>query len=126
MSVAQQVALDSNSLWVGVGPTASLPGGVGTSDPFGLAGQGPAIVASVVTGVTGSPSLQVFLDVQDAGGNWQQVAALTAQTGAGVQSAVAQAATIAAVAAGAARTARFRWTLTGSGTASVLMTAAGR
>ncbi len=118
MSVTQQVALDSNALWLGLNAA-------GASDPFGLAGQGPAIVASVVTSVSGSPSLQVFLDVQDAGGNWQQVAALTAQTAAGVQSAVVSAATIAALGSGAARTARFRWTLSG-GSASVLMTAAGR
>lgn len=85
---------------------------------FGASGQtsqfdmppGPVFVASVVTGVAGtSPSLSVFLDVNQDG-NWVQVAALTAQTGAGVQSANA-----AGVPPDASSTYRLRWTVSGTG-----------
>lgn len=82
----------------------------GQTSPLALASPGaPIFVASIVTAVAGStPSLQVFADVlQD--GTWVQVAALTAQNGAGVQSAVAQ------PPADTQGTWRLRWTVSGTG-----------
>lgn len=116
MAGTQNRALDSNSVWATL--TAA-----GTSDSFSLATH-TAIVSSIVTAVSGTtPSLQVFLDVQDVAGNWVQQAALTAQTAAGVQSS----AFVATVAGPSGRLARFRWTLTGTTpTATVLLTAAAR
>jgi hypothetical protein len=116
MSVTEQRSLDSNSIW-------AVLTGPGNSDPFHLAAH-TAIAASVVTAVSGTtPSLQVFLDVQDPAGNWVQQVALTAQTGAGVQSS----AFVSNVVGASGRVARFRWTLTGTNpTATVLLTAAGR
>jgi len=118
VSVSQQRALDSNSLWV-----VLTAGGV--SDQFHLSAHANVIVASIVTAINGtSPSLQLFLDVLDPAGNWTQVAALTAQTATGVQTAIA---TASAVPGPQARVARFRWTLTGTApSATVLLTAAGR
>lgn len=92
--------------------TAFAAGGFsapGATAPFSLALAGAPFVASVVTAVAGTtPSLQVFLDMLQEG-NWTQVAALTAQTAAGVQSAVAS------VPADASSTFRLRWTVSGTG-----------
>jgi hypothetical protein len=93
--------------------------GAGTGDPFQLGAAPQALVASVVTSAAGTtPSLQVFLDVIDVSGNWVQVAALTAQTAAGTQFA---AVTPSSTAVNLTRTARLRWTL--SGTSPVMGTA---
>src|SRR5258708_7825670 len=84
-------------------------GASGQTSEFELSLASSVFVASVVTGVAGSsPSLQVFLDVAQEG-NWTQVAALTAQTAAGVQSATVS------IPPDASQTFRLRWTVTGAG-----------
>lgn len=93
--------------------TAFAAGGFGASGetaPFALAEAAPGVfVASVVTGVSGTlPELQVFLDVLEEG-TWTQVAALTEQSTAGVESASAQAPP------DASGTYRLRWTVSGAG-----------
>lgn len=84
-------------------------GASGQTAPFALTFPAPVFVASVVTGVAGSsPSLQVFLDVNQDG-NWIQVAALTAQAAAGVQTALVQ------PPADTQGQYRLRWTVSGAG-----------
>jgi hypothetical protein len=106
---------DGAVLWQGI--TAA-----GTSQPFDLMNVGTLFLASVVTAVNAAGSLQVFLDVSDIAGNWQQQAALIAQTTTGVQSTavpVPAAAQSALIGIG-----RFRWTSTGQ--FSVALVAVGR
>lgn len=96
-------------LWVGLSTS-------GTSPTFELISGnvpgGQINVASVVTSVAGtSPSLQVFLDVADVSGTWYQVLAVTAQTAAGVQSAVGNPLSATPIATGLYR---LRWTITGT------------
>lgn len=85
----------------------------GNTDPFPLQSDGTVFLSSIVTSMIGTtPSLTVFLDVMNVAGAWKQVGALTAQTGTGTQYA---AVTPSAVAADLARTARLRWTVSGTG-----------
>lgn len=87
--------------------------GAGNGDPFQLQTSNQVFIACTVTSAAGTtPSLQMFLDVLDVTGAWIQVAALTAQTAAGTQSA---AVTPSSTAANLTHTARLRWTLSGSG-----------
>jgi hypothetical protein len=118
VATTQLRTLDSNSLWATLGAS-------GVSEPFHLASHGPTVLASLVTAVGGtSPSLQVFLDVQDLAGNWQQVAVLTAQTAAGVQSAQFF---NGGFPGPQGKVGRFRWTLGGTApSVAVLITAAAR
>jgi hypothetical protein len=100
-------------------PTAGLWCGLaasGTSASFSLATGatpgGQVAVSSVVTGVAGtSPSLQVFLDVSDASGNWFPVVTLNPQTSTGVQSAAGH---VAQATPNAIGTYRLRWTVSGT------------
>jgi hypothetical protein len=118
VAVQQLRTLDGNMLWATLAAS-------GTTEPFQLAAHGRYAIASTVTAVSGTtPSLQVFLDVQDAAGNWVQVAALAAQTAAGTQSGTG---TNTATQGPQAKVARFRWTLSGTTpTATVILAAAGR
>jgi hypothetical protein len=85
----------------------------GTSESFKVQPTGTMFVASVVTSVVGTtPSLQVFLDVMNVAGAWIQVAALTAQTSTGTQSA---AVTPPAAASELTNVGRLRWTVSGTG-----------
>ena len=111
---------------MGFDPTRAAGGFVGvsaggTSNPFSLpTGATGAYVASIVAGIAGnSPSFQLFLDLADAAGNFQQVAAVAAQTATGTQTSLVQ-----PLASNLTTVARFRWTISaasGSPTANVGM-----
>lgn len=100
-------------------PTAGIWAGLsasGTSPSFSLATGatpgGQVAVSSVVTGVAGtSPSLQLFLDVSDASGNWFPVITLNPQTTTGVQSAAGN---VAQATPNAIGQYRLRWTVSGT------------
>ncbi|MFJ9903928.1 hypothetical protein ACIRVK_13655 [Streptomyces sp. NPDC101152] len=97
---------------IAAGVWAGLTAG-GTSATFGVQSPGTVFVSSIVTSVAGtSPSLQVFLDVMDVSGAWIQVAALTAQTGTGTQTATVTPPT---VASNLTDNGRLRWTVSGTG-----------
>lgn len=113
------MAPNTNALWENV--TAG-----GTSEPFTLPvkqADGALAVSSVVVSITAG-TFQLFADVQDVAGNWQQVAVLTAQTVAGAQSAIIPTLQT-AVPQGATDNARLRWTMAG-GTAQVILAGVGR
>jgi hypothetical protein len=105
MSGAPIGGSDGAVLWQGIAAA-------GTSQPFDLVGLGTLFVASIVTSVNAAGTLQVFLDVSDVAGNFQQQIALTAQTVAGVQTGVLPVpSTVQPTLVGRGR---FRWTSTGS------------
>jgi hypothetical protein len=101
----------------------ALVGAGDVSDSFTFTtGASALILASIVLGI-GSGTFQAFCDVQDAGGNWVQVAACTAQTTASLQTAIATS-LASAVSAGSTGLGRFRWTATGS--TSIILSAVAR
>lgn len=97
-------------MWAGVSANGTSPS---FSLPSGAVPAGTLLVNSTVTGVsgTGTPTLQVFLDVSDVNGNWFTVVTLTAQTAVGVQTGSGAPLSATPYAIG---TYRLRWTVTGT------------
>lgn len=97
-------------VWAGLSASGTSPT---FSLPTGATAGGQVALSCAVTGVagTGSPSLQMFLDVSDASGNWSPVVTLTAQTATGVQSGAGN---VAQATANAIGQYRLRWTISGT------------
>ena len=101
-------------------PTAGVWAGLSSSGtsptftlPTGATAGGQVALSCAVTGVsgTGSPSLQMFLDVSDASGNWFPVVSLNAQTATGVQTGAGN---VAQATVNAIGQYRLRWTVSGT------------
>lgn len=96
----------------------------GASEGFPLRSSSDSLeVASVVISIDSTDTLTVYADVEDDNGDWIQVAALPAQTAAGVQTLGVP--SLAAINGSLLPQARLRWTTT-SGTAVVLLAAVSR
>jgi hypothetical protein len=100
-------------------PAIGFVGGVtasGQTAEFVLPSCGAVMALCNLTSISAAASVQVFLDILDAGGNWRTIVTLASQSAAGVQ----QAAAAVATSAGLTPTARLRWTVTGSSPAAYI------
>lgn len=95
--------------------TTALPGGTGSTGPFGLPSSGAVqVTASAIVSALSGSSLIVYLD-EMIGGDWRTIATLGPQTGTGVATA-----TVSPVNDGS-RQYRFRWDLAGSSATVTLL-----
>ncbi|MBR7832478.1 hypothetical protein KDL01_04370 [Actinospica durhamensis] len=110
----------SAGIWAGLSASGTSPT---FSLPTAAVPGGQVAAACVVTGVsgTGTPTLQVFLDVSDASGNWWPVVSLNPQTAAGAQSAAGN---LLQATPNAIGQYRLRWTISGTSPVFNVMAAA--